>query len=90
MLCFWYMSFVKKRSARRENLSESLAIVKSSFDPEKDIMKSMTEMITETNIRSSKDLEELLACYLSLNSDEYHDVIVNAFEQIWFSLPNFL
>uniref|UniRef100_A0A2P2Q1V0 Transcription repressor n=1 Tax=Rhizophora mucronata TaxID=61149 RepID=A0A2P2Q1V0_RHIMU len=44
----------------------------------------MMEMIVENNMQSSKDLEELLACYLSLNSNEYHDLIVKAFEQIWF------
>ncbi|KAI3749819.1 hypothetical protein L2E82_20435 [Cichorium intybus] len=79
---------IVQKSAQRKNLSESFAIVKSSFDPQKDFMESMMEMIVENNIRASKDLEELLACYLSLNSDEYHDVIVKAFEQIWFSLPD--
>lgn len=79
---------IVRKSTQRKNLSESLAVVKTSFDPKKDFMESMMEMIVENNIKSSKDLEELLACYLSLNSDEYHDVIVKAFEQIWFSLPN--
>ncbi|CAI9300977.1 unnamed protein product [Lactuca saligna] len=79
---------IVQKSAQRKTLSESFAIVKSSYDPQKDFMESMMEMIVENNIRASKDLEELLACYLSLNSDEYHDVIVKAFEQIWFSLPD--
>ena len=69
---------------RIKSLSESCAVVKSSFDPERDFRESMLEMIVENNIRASNDLEELLACYLSLNSDEYHDLIVKAFEQIWF------
>ncbi|XP_076914725.1 transcription repressor OFP1-like [Bidens hawaiensis] len=77
-----------KCSQRKSNMNESFAVVKSSFDPQKDFKESMMEMIKENNIRASKDLEELLACYLSLNSDEYHDVIVKAFEQIWFSLPD--
>ncbi|KAI3450247.1 hypothetical protein Pfo_006912 [Paulownia fortunei] len=67
--------------------SESLAIVKASFDPEKDFRDSMMEMIVENNIRASKDLEELLACYLSLNSSQYHHLIIKAFEQIWFNMP---
>lgn len=70
--------------AQSRSLSESCAVVKASFDPERDFRDSMLEMIVENNIRASKDLEELLACYLSLNSDEYHDLIVKAFEQIWF------
>ncbi|MQL73030.1 hypothetical protein Taro_005362 [Colocasia esculenta] len=63
-------------STPRKFLSESCAVVKSSSDPQRDFRDSMVEMIVENNIRTSKDLEELLACYLSLNSNEYHDVIV--------------
>ncbi|KAL0370765.1 UNVERIFIED_CONTAM: Transcription repressor OFP1 [Sesamum angustifolium] len=67
--------------------SDSFAIVKASFDPERDFRDSMMEMIVENNIRASKDLEELLACYLSLNSNQYHGLIIKAFEQIWFNMP---
>ncbi|OAY44708.1 transcription repressor OFP4 [Manihot esculenta] len=73
-------------SSNRRSLSNSLAVVKSSFDPQKDFRESMVEMIVENNIRASKDLEDLLACYLSLNSDEYHDLIIKVFKQIWFDL----
>lgn len=71
-------------SGSRRSVSESFAVVKSSKDPRRDFRESMVEMIIENNIRASKDLEELLACYLSLNSDEYHDLIINVFKQIWF------
>ncbi|GAB2300768.1 hypothetical protein Dimus_034804 [Dionaea muscipula] len=71
---------------RRKSISESFAIVKSSFDPQRDFRESMVEMILENKIKGSKELEELLACYLSLNSDEYHDVIIKVFKQIWFDL----
>ncbi|CAL0304394.1 unnamed protein product [Lupinus luteus] len=70
----------------RRSLSDSFAIVKSSFNPERDFRQSMVEMIVHNNIRSSKDLEDLLACYLSLNSDEYHHLIIKVFKQIWFDL----
>ena len=73
-------------SGYRRSFSGSLAIVKSSFNPQKDFRESMVEMIVENNIRASKDLEDLLACYLSLNSDEYHDLIIKVFKQIWFDL----
>ncbi|CAA0842391.1 Transcription repressor OFP3 [Striga hermonthica] len=66
--------------------AESLAIVKASVDPEWDFRESMVEMIVENNIRASKDLEDLLACYLSLNSNQYHGLIIRAFEQIWLRL----
>ncbi|XP_073147254.1 transcription repressor OFP3-like [Henckelia pumila] len=67
--------------------SESFAMVKSSLDPEKDFRDSMKEMIAEKNIKASRELEELLACYLSLNSTQYHHLIIKAFEQIWFTMP---
>ncbi|KAF8402504.1 hypothetical protein HHK36_010589 [Tetracentron sinense] len=82
------VSSTTSSSSRRRSLSESFAIVKSSFDPQRDFRNSMVEMIVENNIRASKDLEELLACYLSLNSDEYHDLIVKVFQQIWFDLTD--
>ena len=82
-------SFARKSlSSKNKNLPGSFAVVKSSFDPERDFRDSMVEMIVENNIRASKDLEELLACYLSLNSNEYHDLIVKAFEQIWFDMAD--
>ncbi|WMV51785.1 hypothetical protein MTR67_045170 [Solanum verrucosum] len=69
-----------------KKIQESFAVVKSSRNPQKDFRESMVEMIVENNIRTSKDLEELLACYLSLNSDEYHDLIIKVFKQIWFDI----
>lgn len=74
--------------SQKKVFSESFAVVKASVDPQKDFRDSMMEMIVENNIRASKDLEDLLACYLSLNSDEYHHLIIHAFEQIWFNIPH--
>ncbi|CAI9782330.1 unnamed protein product [Fraxinus pennsylvanica] len=73
-------------SCSRRSVSESFAVMKSSQNPQRDFRESMVEMIVENNIRASKDLEELLACYLSLNSDEYHDLIINVFKKIWFDI----
>ncbi|XWS22093.1 hypothetical protein CRYUN_Cryun29cG0004800 [Craigia yunnanensis] len=75
-------------SSSTRSLSDSFAVVKSSCDPQRDFRDSMVEMIKENNIRASKDLEDLLACYLSLNSDEYHDLIIKVFKQIWFDLSD--
>ncbi|MED6187693.1 hypothetical protein PIB30_078851 [Stylosanthes scabra] len=75
-------------SARKKKLPDSFAIVKSSLNPQRDFRESMVEMIVENNIRSSKELEDLLACYLTLNSDEYHGLIINVFKQIWFDLTD--
>ncbi|XP_042479258.1 transcription repressor OFP5 [Macadamia integrifolia] len=65
---------------------KSFAVVKCSFDPEKDFRDSMVEMISENQIRGLEEFEELLACYLTLNSDEYHDLIIKVFKQVWFDL----
>ncbi|KVI11360.1 transcription repressor OFP1-like [Cynara cardunculus var. scolymus] len=70
---------------QKNNLSSSCCIVKSSFDPQKDFKESMVEMIVEEKIWASRDLEKLLASYLSLNSNEYHEMIIKAFEEIWLS-----
>lgn len=78
----------RKSVSSRRSISESVAVVKKSEDPQRDFKESMVEMIMENNIRASKDLEDLLACYLSLNSDEYHDVIIKVFKQIWFDVTD--
>ncbi|CAH1448591.1 unnamed protein product [Lactuca virosa] len=59
------------------------AIVKSSFDPEMDFRESMMEMMIVKGIRQRDQLEELLACYLTLNCDEYHQLIVKVFQQTY-------
>ncbi|KAK9057852.1 hypothetical protein SSX86_022691 [Deinandra increscens subsp. villosa] len=74
----------RNRNGDRRSLTESMAVVKTSVDPGRDFRESMVEMITENNMRSPKELEDLLACYLALNSDEYHDLIIKVFKQIWF------
>ncbi|KAL8206000.1 hypothetical protein R6Q57_009551 [Mikania cordata] len=67
----------------QNKFSSSCCIVKSTFDPCKELKESMMEMIVDCNILASQDLEKLLAFYLSLNSNEYHDMIVKSFEEIW-------
>ncbi|KAJ8751590.1 hypothetical protein K2173_016839 [Erythroxylum novogranatense] len=75
-------------SSRNKTLSKSFALVKSSADPQRDFRDSMVEMIVENNIRESKDLEDLLTCYLSLNSNENHDLIVKVFEEVWVNMTD--
>ncbi|KAL6542756.1 hypothetical protein OROHE_010276 [Orobanche hederae] len=83
-----------KKDERKEKSEEeeagtafsSFAVVMNSFDPQRDFRDSMVEMISEKGIRRSQDLEELLACYLDLNSDEYHDIIIKVFLKVRFEL----
>ncbi|KAJ9186602.1 hypothetical protein P3X46_002151 [Hevea brasiliensis] len=64
-------------------VKESVAVVKKSEDPYQDFKRSMLEMILEKQMFEAKDLEELLQCFLSLNSRQYHGVIAEAFSEIW-------
>ncbi|CAI0420099.1 unnamed protein product [Linum tenue] len=64
-------------------VKESYAVVKRSEDPREDFKRSMAEMIREKEMFEEKDLEQLLRCFLSLNSKDHHPVIVQAFSEIW-------
>ncbi|CAK7334988.1 unnamed protein product [Dovyalis caffra] len=67
-------------------VKDSFAVVKSSSDPYNDFRKSMVEMIVEKQIFAAKDLEQLLQCFLSLNSYHHHKIIVEVFMEIWEAL----
>ena len=79
-------SSVLKRVISRKvdgRVKESVAVVKKSQNPHRDFKKSMLEMILEKQIFEAEDLQELLQCFLSLNSRQYHGVIVQAFSEVW-------
>ncbi|KAJ0815860.1 putative transcription factor OFP family [Helianthus annuus] len=67
-------------------VKDSVAVVKKSNDPHEDFRVSMLEMIVERQIFGEEDLENLLKCFLSLNSEEHHRVICQVFTEIWETL----
>ncbi|KAL3535754.1 hypothetical protein ACH5RR_004215 [Cinchona calisaya] len=67
-------------------VKDSFAVVKRSSDPYNDFRTSMVEMIVERQMFSAKDLENLLQCFLSLNSYHHHAVIIQVFIEIWEAL----
>lgn len=71
---------------RRTAARRSFAVVKASADPPRDFKESMVQMIVENDMSAPEDLQELLECYLSLNSMEYHGVIVEVFREIWLQI----
>ncbi|KAL0407451.1 UNVERIFIED_CONTAM: Transcription repressor OFP5 [Sesamum latifolium] len=71
-----------------KTMFDSFAVVKSSYDPQQDFRDSMVEMIRAKGIDRPEDLEELLACYLTLNHDEYHDLIIKVFREVWIELKD--
>ncbi|XP_047325605.1 transcription repressor OFP5 [Impatiens glandulifera] len=77
----------KKKKVRKEiRTFNRFAVVKTSYDPHGDFRDSMMEMIEEQGIEKPDELEELLACYLTLNSDDYHDLIIKVFRQVWIQM----
>ncbi|KAA8514967.1 hypothetical protein F0562_018246 [Nyssa sinensis] len=63
-------------------ICDSVAVVKDSDDPFLDFRLSMFQMILEKEIYSEEDLQELLNCFLQLNSPSHHEIIVQAFMDI--------
>ncbi|KAL2555717.1 Transcription repressor [Forsythia ovata] len=69
-----------------QGVTDSLAVVKRSSDPYSDFRTSMVEMIVEKQIFTAKELENLLQCFLSLNSYHHHRIIIQVFSEIWEAL----
>ncbi|KAI3771513.1 hypothetical protein L6452_02678 [Arctium lappa] len=67
-------------------VKDSFAVVKKSSNPHEDFRVSMVEMILEKQIFGEEDLEDLLQCFISLNSEEHHRVIFEVFTEIWEAL----
>ncbi|KAE8712585.1 Transcription repressor OFP6 [Hibiscus syriacus] len=65
---------------------ESVAVVKRLEDPYEDFNGSMMEMIMEKQMFQVEELKQQLLCFLSLNSIEFHGIIVEAFIEIWEAL----
>ncbi|KAL5066338.1 hypothetical protein RYX36_028075 [Vicia faba] len=59
-----------------------LAMEKCSYDPREDFRESMMEMITVNHLRDAKDLRSLLNYYVSMNSEEYHSLILEIFHEV--------
>ncbi|CAL5383604.1 unnamed protein product [Camellia sinensis] len=53
-------------------VKDSFAVVKESVDPYEDFKASMMEMILAKQLFEERDLEQLLECFLSLNSRHHY------------------
>ncbi|KAI5061088.1 hypothetical protein GOP47_0023593 [Adiantum capillus-veneris] len=62
---------------------QSFAVAKKSRNPYEDFRDSMVEMVLQKQLHKSSELEELLQSFLCLNSLEHHDLIVQAFSEVW-------
>ncbi|KAK8513932.1 hypothetical protein V6N13_005115 [Hibiscus sabdariffa] len=82
-------SFGSKKQRRwmaEGKVGESVVVVKRSENPYSDFKRSMMEMIREKQMLKAEELEQLLHCFLWLNSREHRGVIVEAFTHIWEAL----
>ncbi|XP_050378388.1 probable transcription repressor OFP9 [Argentina anserina] len=59
-----------------------VAMEKCSYDPREDFRESMAEMIMAKRIEEPKDLRSLLNYYVSMNSEEYHEIILEVFHEL--------
>ncbi|GMI89483.1 hypothetical protein HRI_002617600 [Hibiscus trionum] len=71
---------------KNNRVRDSFAVVKRSSDPYNDFRTSMVEMIVERQMFGAEDLEQLLQCFLSLNSRHHHRIIIEVFTEIWETL----
>ncbi|CAH8313665.1 unnamed protein product [Eruca vesicaria subsp. sativa] len=78
--------FSSRSFSSEYSTAESFAVVKKSHDPYKDFRTSMVEMIVERQIFAAAELQELLQCFLSLNSLQHHSVIIQVFLEIYGTL----
>ncbi|XP_058068924.1 transcription repressor OFP8 [Magnolia sinica] len=85
-LGFQPLDYIPPNAMMEGKVRESVAVVKRSNDPYGDFRRSMVEMIIEKQMFTANDLEQLLRCFLSLNSAHHHQVIVEAFSEIWVAL----
>ncbi|KAL9660995.1 hypothetical protein QQ045_025814 [Rhodiola kirilowii] len=63
-------------------IGSSVATEKASDDPYNDFRQSMLQMIFEKEMCSRDELQELLNCFLKMNSADHHNLIVRAFTEI--------
>ncbi|KAL5578744.1 hypothetical protein UlMin_011186 [Ulmus minor] len=55
---------------------------KNSDDPREDFRESIVDMIMANRIEEPKDLHSLLNYYVSMNSEEYHGIILEIFHDV--------
>ncbi|XP_050219664.1 probable transcription repressor OFP9 [Mercurialis annua] len=59
-----------------------VAMEKNSYDPREDFRESMVGMIMANRLKQPKQLRSLLNYYMSINSQDYHAIILEAFHEV--------
>ena len=63
-----------------------LRVEKDSLNPYHDFRESMHEMIMHKGMDEAEDMEDLLYHYLKLNPQDLHEIIRNAFSDVWIDI----
>lgn len=63
----------------RSEFQDCICAVKYSNNPFYEIRESIIEVIQNVGVRDWKQMEELIYCYIALNSSEVHHFIEDAF-----------
>ncbi|KAL9672681.1 hypothetical protein QQ045_028933 [Rhodiola kirilowii] len=63
-------------------LGDNIAVERHSVDPYGDFQQSILQMIVQKKMYSKSDLQELLNCFLQLNSPLHHHTIIKAFTDL--------
>ncbi|XP_043693176.1 probable transcription repressor OFP9 [Telopea speciosissima] len=59
-----------------------VAMDKYSYDPREDFKESMVEMIIANRLEEPKELRCLLNCFVSMNAEEYRQIILEVFHEV--------
>ncbi|KAK9292554.1 hypothetical protein L1049_020528 [Liquidambar formosana] len=57
----------------------TICAVKYSMDPVAEMRESILEMIRDVGVRDWNEMEELIYCYIALNSSDVHEFVSDAF-----------
>ncbi|KAJ4817957.1 transcription repressor [Rhynchospora pubera] len=60
-----------------------VAMERDSYDPREDFRRSIMEVIRSNSLGEPKDLKGLLNCYISMNSREHRQAILEAFLDVF-------
>ncbi|KAJ7569801.1 hypothetical protein O6H91_01G094900 [Diphasiastrum complanatum] len=80
------LQIVPFRVKKVRKVRESIAMIKSSYNPYRDFKTSMLEMILSKKIQEPAKLKELLECYIALNSLSSRELIIAAFEEVYYQI----
>uniref|UniRef100_A0A7N0VBA9 Transcription repressor n=1 Tax=Kalanchoe fedtschenkoi TaxID=63787 RepID=A0A7N0VBA9_KALFE len=69
-------------------LGDSIAVEKQSVNPYSDFQQSILQMIFQRRIDSKSDLQELLNCFVQLNTPLHHQTIIKAFIDLLNNVAN--